>query len=473
MDEERLMSEAAVDEHRYSPESPWNWLDGGFEPLYASSWRDFENVQIAALKLQFERLGTSVLALEKLAKREGVIRIDSIDDALPLLFDHRVYKNYPLSLIEKRDIPKLNAWLGRLTTHDLSQVDLTGCTTIDGWMDRLDAFGMVVGHSSGTTGKLSFVPRSRVEFPIWQRSYYEANRATTGVDAYTDKVETFFPGYRGGHQMLMKMLTLFNIPAAGGPEHYHTLYQTSISADLLSLAGRMQAAEDRGELDKLGLDPALIEQRNQMLAQAKRRELDIEAWFFKLFEEFRGKRVKLGGSFADLIKTARSGIAKGHKPSFGEGSFITTGGGMKGFKDAPQDWEGFVRDYFGIDRIGMVYGMSEVTGMSPRCSAGHYHVMPVTIPLLFDRDMKLLPREGEQTGRYAFFDLLAQTYWGGFISGDRVTVNWEEDCACGWKQPRIGPAITRFSEMEGGDDKITCAGTAQAYNEFMDFVAQG
>jgi hypothetical protein len=52
-----------------------------------------------------------------------------------------------------------------------------------------------------------------------------------------------------------------------------------------------------------------------------------------------------------------------------------------------------------------------------------------------------------------------------------VSINWEEDCACGWKGPRIGPAITRFHEMEGGDDKITCAGTADAYNEFMDFVA--
>jgi len=50
-----------------------------------------------------------------------------------------------------------------------------------------------------------------------------------------------------------------------------------------------------------------------MIAQAKRREQDIEAWFFKLFEEFKGKRVKLGGTFADLIRTARSGIDKGQR----------------------------------------------------------------------------------------------------------------------------------------------------------------
>ncbi len=465
------MTEAILDAPTLAPETPGRWLEHGFEALYALSWRDIEDVQLKALQLQFDKFSTSVAALEKLARREGVTRVDSVEDALPLLFDHRVYKSYPLSLIEKRDIPKLNAWLGRLTTRDLSQVDISGVTMIDHWLDRLDDFGMLVGHSSGTTGKLSFVPRSKVEFPAWQRSYYEAQRATTGVDAYTDPVETFFPGYRGGHQMMMKMLSLFNIPAAGGPEHYHTLYQGHISSDLLSLATRMQVAEDRGELNQLGLDPALLQAREALLVQGRRREQDIEAWFFELFEEFRGKRVKLGGSFGDLVKTARSGIAKGLKPEFGAGSFIMTGGGMKGLKDAPDDWEGYVKEYFGIQNVGMFFGMSEVMGMSPRCSQGNYHIMPHTIPLLFDRDMKLLPREGEQTGRYAFFDLMAETYWGGFISGDQVSINWEEDCACGWKGPRIGPVITRFHEMEGGDDKITCAGTADAYNEFMDFVA--
>lgn len=451
---------------------PEKWLDNGYEPLFEMSWRDCEAAQVAALKMRFEQLKDSVAALQKLAKREGIRRVESIEDGLPLLFDHRVLKSYPLAIIEKRDFAKLNAWLDRLTTHDLSKVDLSGLTMIDEWLDRLDDFGMLVGHSSGTTGKLSFVPRSRVEFPAWQRSYNEASRATTGVDPFTEHVDSFFPGYRGGHQMMMKMLSLFNIPAAGGPEHYHTLYQTHISADLMSLAARMQAAEDRGELDKLGLDPALLKARQELIAQAKRREQDIEAWFFKLFEEFRGKRVKLGGTFADLIRTARSGIEKGLKPEFAPNSFILTGGGMKGFKDAPEDWEGFVKDYFGIATIGMFYGMSEVMGMAPRCKEKFFHILPHTIPLLFDRDMKLLPRKGVQTGRYGFYDLMAQTYWGGFISGDQVTIHWEEDCPCGWKGPRIGPVITRFAEMEGGDDKITCAGTAQAYNDFMNYISE-
>jgi hypothetical protein len=452
---------------------PGGWLDNGYEPLMALSWRDCEAVQLQILKRRFAEMRGGVAALDRLAKRQGVETVDSVQDVLPLLFDHRVYKSYPLSLIETRDFPRLNAWLDRLTTHDLSKVDLSGLTMIDDWLTRLDDAGMLIGTSSGTTGKLSFVPRSKVELPAWTRSYNEASRATTGVDCYSDPVDTFFPGYRGGHHMMLKMLSLFNIPAAGGPERYHTLYQTHISSDLMSLAARMQAAEDRGELDKLGLEPALLKAREDMIAQARRRDQDIEAWFFKLFEEFRGKRVKLGGSFGDLVKTARSGIEKGLKPGFAPGSFIMTGGGMKGLKDAPEDWEGYVKDYFGIDKVGMFYGMSEVMGMSPRCSHGHFHIMPHTIPILLDPDAKMLPREGAQTGRYAFFDLMAETYWGGFISGDQVTIHWEEDCPCGWKGPRVGPVITRFAEMEGGDDKITCAGTAQAYNEFMDFVSQG
>jgi hypothetical protein len=234
----------------------------------------------------------------------------------------------------------------------------------------------------------------------------------------------------------------------------------------------MQSAEDRGELDRLGLDPALIEARAALFEQGRRRASDTEAWFFKLIEEFRSARVKIGGTGADLVRTAKTGIEKGMKPSFAPGSFIMTAGGLKGYKDAPEDWEAYVKDYCGVDRIGSIYGMSEGMGIMPRCSQGHYHIPPYTLAVLLGEDMNELPRQGSQTGRFAFFDLLAETYWGGFISGDKVTIHWDEDCGCGWKGARVGPEIVRFSELEGGDDKISCSGSAQAYNEFMDYVSQ-
>jgi hypothetical protein len=467
-----------VEQHRLDAaallpaDDPAAWPQTPIEDLLALSHRDTYPQQVAALRHRFEQLKGPVAALDKLAKRQGVATVDSVADALPLFFDHRVYKSYPLSLIETRDFPKLTGWLDRLTTHDLSAMRLDGLRTIDEWLTRLDAFGMLVGHSTGTTGKLSFVPRSQTELPAWRRAYNEGNRATTGVDPETEFVTTFFPGYRGGHHMMLKMLSLFGVPAAGGPEHFHTLYQGYISADLSSLAGRMQSAEDRGELDRLGLDPALIEARSALIEQGRRRAQDTEAWFFKLIEEYRGKQVKLGGTGADLVRTAKTGIEKGMRPAFAAGSFIMTAGGLKGYKDAPADWEAYVKDYFGVERIGSIYGMSEGMGIMPRCSQGHYHIPPYTLPVLLDANMNELPREGSQTGRFAFFDLLAETYWGAFISGDKVTIHWEENCPCGWAGARIGPEIVRFSELEGGDDKISCSGSAQAYNEFMEYVSQ-
>jgi hypothetical protein len=71
----------------------------------------------------------------------------------------------------------------------------------------------------------------------------------------------------------------------------------------------------------------------------------------------------------------------------------------------------------------------------------------------------LLPRTGTQTGRFACMDLLPSTYWGGIISGDKVTVEWDRECPCGRKGAHIHRDITRYSEAITGDDKITCAST--------------
>lgn len=452
------------------PTHPGSWAQYKYEQLFSLGLKDVEELQVLALQHRFGQMKDGIAALERLAKKQGVTRINSVSDALPLFFDHRVHKSYPLSLIETRDFPKLTAWLDRLTLHDLTKVNLSGLTMVDEWLDRLDDYGMLIGHSTGTTGKLSFVPRSRVEWPAWQRSYNEAIRASSGVDPSKEFLPTFIPSYRGGHQMGQKMLMLLNLPAAGGSENYHTLYQTPLSADLMSLAARLQSAEDKGELDKLALDPVLLKKRQEMIEQGRRREQDVEAWFNKLIEQFRGRRVKITGNFGELTRVAISGKAKGLKCSFAPNSIIASGAGMKGFKDAPPDWEDQIKQFFGIDRICCIYGMSECVGSAPQCDHGFYHFMPFVIPVLLDKDARELPRKGVQTGRLALFDLLAETYWGGFISGDQVTMHWDEDCPCGWKGPRIGKTVTRFADMEGGDDKITCAGSAQAYNEFMDYV---
>src|SRR5689334_4161972 len=77
------MAEAVLEDTRLSPDDPQRWLDNGYEPLLALSWRDVQDVQLEVLKRQFDTFKTSVAALDKLARREGVSSVDSIEDALP------------------------------------------------------------------------------------------------------------------------------------------------------------------------------------------------------------------------------------------------------------------------------------------------------------------------------------------------------------------------------------------------------
>ena len=176
-----------------SSEKPGDWPSLRHEHLLGLSRRDYEPIQLEALRGRLNTLKDDVAALHRLLDRQGTRQIESFGDALPLFFDHRVYKSYPLSLIETRDFPRLTAWLNRLTTHDLSKLDLSGLKTVDDWLARLDEAGMMVGHSTGTTGKLSFIPRSRTEWPAWDVAYTEATRATA---ASTRSATLFPPSFR-------------------------------------------------------------------------------------------------------------------------------------------------------------------------------------------------------------------------------------------------------------------------------------
>ena len=117
-----------------------------------------------------------VAVLGKLAETQGVREIRDFNDAAVLLFPHSLYKSYPLALLEKSRFDLLTKWLGTMTSIDLSSVNSSGCAGIDGWLDAMDTqTELRIKHSSGTTGKLSFVPRTLGETEAtakgWRRSF--------------------------------------------------------------------------------------------------------------------------------------------------------------------------------------------------------------------------------------------------------------------------------------------------------------
>lgn len=79
---------------------------------------EIESLQLAAIQRRFRQMRDSIAVLTKLANAEGIEQIEHIDDVVPLLFEHTVYKSYPPSLLEKNNFAAINKWLCKLVTTE-------------------------------------------------------------------------------------------------------------------------------------------------------------------------------------------------------------------------------------------------------------------------------------------------------------------------------------------------------------------
>ena len=146
------------------------------------------------------------------------------------------------------------------------------------------------------------------------------------------------------------------------------------------------------------------------------------------------------------------------------------GGGAKGVP-LPDDLEDVICKFFNTERMIASYGMTEMNSFSVLCESDRYHLPPWVTPWLLDLETgQPLPRSGKQTGRAAFFDMTAESCWGGLVTGDLVTIDWDHNCECGRSSVALEKTIQRVSEAQGGDDKITCAATPGAQAEAMEFL---
>lgn len=450
---------------------------------FGHSWYAMQHVaaeelaalQLSALQMRLDQLRDRIPVLSAMAAEVGVDHLGSLNDLAPLLFEHSVYKSYPQSFLVKNRFTELTRWLDRLTTHDLSAVDVSRCDSIDSWLDTLEQrTELRVSHTSGTSGTMSFLPRSQDE---WDRMYASLR---PGLFQYSDPTgvggrhegeyfNLIWPLYRHGRSAIMRAPQMAVQHMLGSEERLHALRPGSMSSDAMYLAGRLRAAEARGELDRLEVNPALRGRKEQFEREQREMAETMSVFVDDIVEKLRGQRVWVLATWNVLYSIARAGLDKGLSRLFAPDSLVSTGGGAKGVM-VPDDWEATVREFTGVDRIQHMYVMSEITAMNKMCEHGRYHFEPWIIPFVLDpKDGRPLPRRGEQTGRAAVFDVLPTSYWGGFISGDEVTASFDP-CQCGRTTTHLARKIERYSEKQGGDDKITCLASEDAHRAALDFL---
>lgn len=442
--------------------------------MHTIPWEDLSNLHLHALQYRFEQLRDSVPMLKKMADSAKVESIDSVDDVVPILFDHTTYKSYPSVLLDQGRFDQLTRWLNRLTSHDLSGIDASGCKNIDAWMDLLDReTPLRVGHTSGSTGTMSFLPRGAAEFDKFVRCAKIEVFQTFGSDEVASdeplNVHVIYPFFRHGASAHVRSLEFWAKHFAGSEERMHTLYPGRISADVMHLAARIRAASANGTLDSIDISEDMRSRIEAFQQQQKEMPQRMERFVEEELQALAGQRVFATGPWTIHWDMAHAGFERGMSKMFSPDSVILTGGGNKG-GGVPDNWREPIQEFFGSDRIHAMYGMSEVLGSNLLCEHEKYHVPPWIIPFVLDPDTSApLPRRGKVTGRAAFYDLSVDALWGGFISGDEVTINWDADCACGRTSPCFDYQIQRYKD-KNGDDKITCAATADAHEEALDFL---
>ncbi len=456
---------------------PQSYIDGDYIAGHAFTREQIEAVHLAGLRKRFDELRRQVPVLDRLASEQGIDAIHSLEDAVPLLFPHTVYKSYPLSLLERGQFDRLTRWLDGLTALDLGKVDTSGVDSIDAWIRRLDEqTDMRLLHTFGTTGKLSFMPRMREHWiqstTLTAHAIRDWNGYGSGPDLMSARLPMVQPGYRYGAGATYRGVEAMVKLWAGGDDNALFLYPHDyFSADIASLAGRLRAAEARGEQGTLELSPGLLARREEFAHREQQRPERMKEFLQTAIRRFGGRDICLFAVWPILFEWAEQGLAQDMRNLFGKGSLLMSGGGSKG-RVLPDDYREQIFEFLGYDRTFEIYSMSELMPGNPRCEAGNYHVPPVLVPFVLDPQTgKMLPRSGTQTGRFACFDMLPDTYWGGLVTGDEVTMaGWDEPCSCGRKSPYLHGTIRRFSEIQGGDDKINCAGAPEAHDRAVDFL---
>lgn len=425
---------------------------------------DIEPTELRPLQLQAanERLEAQAQRIPLLANRAasgGVERIKQAGDLVPLLFAHTTYKTYAEGWLNDGHWDRMGKWLATVSTRDVDGLDTAGVQTLDDWLKRLETVGHYLSCSSGTTGKPAMLSCTEADIELSARINSEALLWATGLTRGEDrKFLGLGPQFAAPREDAIRQAMVDCFSSRYPPYQFGDGEPITVGSMVEMITLRRKLADGAAR-------PNEIADFERIAAQ---RAADMEASASKAVDaviKARGVPLLATGMFATLHQIAEGIRAKGHGgDDFHPTNAMMVAGGLKGAV-LPDNYREYVLETFNVseDRLYHAYSMREINATFPLCSAGRYHISPWVIMLPLDSagEQLLDPGAGEIEARAAFFDASIEGRWGGVISGDRISVSFGK-CQCSHQGPTVAREITRYSDLPGGD-KITCAGSIDAY----------
>lgn len=319
-----------------------------------------------------------------------------VDD---LMVPEALFKSYPSDCLAQRDFPALTAWLGTICAEPVLAAD-KDLADLTQWRDSLKTTGIYVAMSSGSSGRMSFVPRDRMTLnflrgnnaiyaqPHWRRLGLEPGR----FDCLVLGQAGFGVGLRSAGTGLARTA-----------RRAHFLIGGTTGQDIPPLPRPAAPAERTAAVDFLS--QAIAEDVPLMLFGTPFQVADWCAWL----------------------------VEDGSTLTASPGSAAITGGGWKTFTGERLDHAALSQRLttalaIPADRHVDTYSAAELNCAFMRCPAGRYHLPPLIRPVVFDSAFFGTLAPG--TGQLGYLDPFALSYPGFVLTGDHGTTS-REPCSCG------------------------------------------
>jgi hypothetical protein len=430
------------------------------EDPYDYDWSSLNDEQLQAVRDLFAQRRGQIRILGQRASETGIEAISADPDIVPLLFADQTYKSYPEVFIKNNQWAMMNRWLDTLSTARIDPtIDVSGVADAETWMDRLRQHDHHPVVSGGTSGKNSFLNRTPEDVRRACESVVRNVGLTQGIKPGAQDRPCILIGPKNGTYIMVNLMRALAEAFARPGQAYWLSEIPLTEAD----------TKRQGELSRKAKDgTATPGELKELKEKAAERQAEMRKSMDDLADALirhKDEPVMVIGMWLPLwllMEAARErGLSEGElHPQ----STIFSGGGLKG-ANLPADYREQLGRFFGVaaDRYYVPYGMVEMLTGFIQCEHGRYHAPPWVRMLILDQtgERVLEPVNGKVEGRMAFVDLLVEGRWGGIITGDKVDADYTP-CACGRRSPGL-TAITRYADLPGGDDKLSCAGTMASY----------
>lgn len=425
---------------------------------------DIDPIDLLPVQLEAanERLAAQARRIPLLANRAESGGIDDIAqpaDLVPLLFAHTTYKTYAEGWLNDGRWDRMGRWLATVSTRDVEGLDTAGVETLDDWLKELETVGHYLSCSSGTTGKPAMLSCTEGDIALSARINIEALLWATGLARGEDrKFLGLGPQFAAPREDAIRQAMVDCFSSRYPPYQFGDGEPITVGSMVDMITLRRKLADGTARPNEIAEFERIAAQRGADMEAAAKKAVDAVI-------EARDVPLLATGMFATLYQIAEGIRAKGYGgDDFDPNNAMMVAGGLKGAA-LPENYREYVLETFNVteERLYHAYSMREINATFPLCHHGRYHVSPWVIMLPLDSTGEhLLDVDAEEIeARAAFFDASIEGRWGGVISGDRVSVSFGK-CGCGHQGPTIGREITRYSDLPGGD-KITCAGSIDAY----------